>query len=249
MKFFKPTCAIALLLCLMLLTSCSTPVQQSNVAAPSSQPGASKSAVTPTPQPALQGTKPQNGDFTIAIEDTQQITDEMGLIWNYQLSMTASKTGGGDVLGNYAGEMVLTMEPDFESAQILAQKEGAELLSMLFKHHAEAENTAFELIQFSPEAYAELMKNNIPDNPLLQLSAPNTTTESFAVSRVTFHATQEPINMTVRDDSGTGSGTIPGRQVTVEVPMEIGVEGSRVTCFIYETVHPLSRAFYGTISK
>ena len=58
---------------------------------------------------------------------------------------------------------------------------------MLFKHHAEAENTAFELIQFSPEAYAELMKNNIPDNPLLQLSAPNTTTESFAVSRVTFH--------------------------------------------------------------
>ncbi len=243
------TLFVAILLAVSILAGCGvqapkTDLDQAASVAPtvSAAPTASGSSM---PSPSEQ---PKNANWAIEIDDTQQITDEMGLIWDYHMTMYASKAGGEDVLGSYTGEIVLNMEPDLNSAKALAASEGTELLAMLFKHHSEAQNVAFDVAAYDSDVYAQLMKENAPDNPLLAFGDPNFTADSFAISRVTFNATQEPIDMTVKDENGTISGTIPGRSVTVTVPMEITIQGANVYCFLYETVHPLSRAFKGVIT-
>ncbi len=249
MKKYMLSGIMVVLVMILVCAGCSVQVPQTDFnqaasAAPSVSAAPTASASSePTPSD-----QPKNANWVIEIDDTQQITDDMGLIWNYQISMYASKSGGDDVLGQYTGEIVLNMEPDFDSAKALAATEGTELLSMLFKHYSEAQNVTFELVAYDQDVYSDLMKENAPDNPLLQMGDPNSTADSFAITRATFNATQEPINMTLSDEDGTYSGTVPGRSVTVTVPMEITIQGADVYCFIYETVHPLSRAFKGVVT-
>jgi hypothetical protein len=243
------TMMTALFVIIFMLAGCSAQAPQANMDnAASAAPSASAAPTASASAQPTQTDAPKDANWVIEIDDTQQITDEMGLIWNYQISMYASKAGGEDVLGSYTGEIVLNMEPDFDSAKALAAQEGAELLAMLFKHHSEAQNVTFEVVEYDQDTYAQLMKDSAPDNPLLQFDSPTSTADSLAITRVTFNATQEPIDMTVSDDNGTYSGTVPGRQVSVTVPMEITIEGADVYCYIYETVHPLSRAFKGVIT-
>jgi len=241
---------IAVILVLILVCAgCSVQVPQTDLnQVASAAPSVSAAPTAPASSEPTPSDQPKNANWVIEIDDTQQITDDMGLIWNYQISMYASKSGGDDVLGQYTGEIVLNMEPDFDSAKALAATEGTELLSMLFKHHSEAQNVTFELVAYDQDVYSDLMKENSPDNPLLQMGDPNSTADSFAITRTTFNATQEPINMTLSDEDGTYSGTVSGRSVTVTVPMEITIQGANVYCFIYETVHPLSRAFKGVVT-
>jgi hypothetical protein len=246
MHYSKISRFIVILITVLLLAGCNTQVPQTGlVPLPAS---AEPTAALQSPQPEQSEEQTKEANWVIEIEDTQQITDEEGLIWNYALSMYAVKTGGKDVLGDYTGEIVLNMEPDFESAKALAEREGAELLAMLFKHHSEAKNITFEVIKYSPEAYAELMKENIPDNPLLQISNPSASMIGFAIKTITFEATQEPINMTVAGENGTYSGTIPGKKVSVNVPMEITIEDATAFCHLFETVHPLERSFKGIVT-
>ncbi|MEL7608896.1 MAG: hypothetical protein AAGU74_05280 [Bacillota bacterium] len=240
MKRFRIKGLIAAALCALLLIGCSAPLPQSG----SEEPAAAASA-----QPGQTNPPPKEADWVIEIDDTQQVTDEMGLVWNYKLTMYASKAGGTDALGNYTGELVLEVEPDFESARQLAASEGTELLAMLFKHHSESQDAAFEVIEYTADAYSQMMQQNNPDNPLQGLGDPGASIDGFAVSRVAFAATQEPIDMTIKDDDGdTISGTVPGRAVTVTVPVEITIEGATAYCHIYETVHPLGRSFKGVIT-
>lgn len=162
--------------------------------------------------------------------------------------MYLSKAGGKDVLGNYTGEMVLNMEPDLDSAKKLAEREGAELLAMLFKHYSEAKNISFEVVKYSPETRSKLMKENNPDNPLLQINNPAASIDALAITRVTFEATQEPAGGIVREDNTVGGGAGGGGKTSVTVPVEISVEGATVYCHIYGTVHPLGRSFKGVIT-
>jgi hypothetical protein len=245
MKNIKIIGIITMLMAMLLISACGMQEPQTDL----SNPEAAEAQPTAIEQPPEATTdQTVEANWVIEIDDTQQITDDEGLIWKYHLTMYASKAGGEDVSGNYTGEMVLTMEPDFDSAKALAEREGVELLAMLFKHHSEAENVFFEVKEYSQDAYAESMKETVPDNPLLQLGIPDSTADNFAVTRVTFNATQEPINMSLKDEDGGFSGTVPGRKVTVNVPMEITIEGATACCYIYETVHPLERAFLGVIT-
>ena len=243
---------LAFLISISLLTGCNTKAPQmdspSALQSTDGEPSPDEQSEEPGQQSEQSDRQVREANWIIEIDDTQQITDEMGLIWNYKLSLYASKTGGKDVLGNYSGEIVLDMEPDYDSAKALAQKEGAELLSMLFKHHSEAENIAFEVVEYRPETYSALMKENIPDNPLLQISDPDSETDALAITRITFKATQEPINMTISSEGSVYSGSIPGGETTVNVPMEIMINGASVRFYLFETVHPLERAFEGVVT-
>lgn len=245
---YKKTGMIILLVFVLLFAGCNAQAPQSNNNTVSAAPSVSTAPTASATSQPTPTDPPKDANWVIEIDDTQQITDEMGLIWNYQMSFYASKAGGEDVLGSYTGEIVLNMEPDFDSAKALAATEGAELLAMLFKHHSEAQNITFDVLAYDQNTYAQLMKDNAPDNPLLQYGNPNSTADSLAVTRVTFEATQEPINMTVSDENGAYSGTVPGRQVSVTVPMEITIEGADVYCYLYETVHPLNRPFQGIVT-
>lgn len=189
----------------------------------------------------------KKANWVIEIDDTQQITDTDGLIWNYTLSLYASKMGGTDVNGIYTGEAILNMEPDFESAQALAAREGSELLAMFFKHHSVSQNFTFEIVPYSADVYSKLMKEN-SDNPLLRFDDPESKTEGLAITQITFLATQEPLNMTIRDDGEVMSGSVPGGGKTVTVPIVISTEGAIAWCHIYDTVHPLNRTFKGVIA-
>lgn len=190
---------------------------------------------------------PKEATWIVDISDTQQITDEMGLIWNYSLMLHASKPGGVDATGDYSGEAILSIEPDMASAQALAAAEGTQLIAMLFNYHAECENLSFTIIPFVPDKYAELMEQYNPDNPLARLN-PGDSSDFFAIISAVFSATQEPISMTLSGDKGTISGTVPGRAATVDVPTEISIDGASAYCFFYNTPHPLARAFKGTIT-
>lgn len=251
MKHKKTMGFISVLLFIMLLAGCNaqTPQAEPTIPAPTLQsPQAEPTCVQESPEPEKSDMGAKEATWVIEIDDTQQITDEMGLVWNYRLFIYASKAGGKDVLGNYTGDIVLDMEPDFESAKALAAKEGADLLSMLFKHHSQANNISFEVVAYSPETYAQLMKENIPDNPLLQVNNYTDSIYGLAITRITFETTQEPIDWTISDEEGIYSGTIPGGATTVNVPMEITMDGATVFCHIFQTVHPLDRSFKGVVT-
>lgn len=233
MKPFNIIVATIIIL-IFMFSGCSSQVPQPS----SPQPEASE-------QP---DSEEKQANWVFEINDTQQITDEEGLIWNYTLSVYASKSGGTDALGSYTGDIVLDMAPDMNSAKALAEGEGAELLAMLFKHHSQANDISFDIVAYSSETRSELMASAAPDNPLLQVGGPLTSVDALAVFPVTFEATQEPISMTVSDGQSTGSGTIPGGQTTVTVPVEISIKGADAYFYIYNTVHPLSRAFTGIIT-
>jgi hypothetical protein len=201
----------------------------------------------PATAPAQTQAQPVEATWVIEIDDTQRITDEMGLIWNYTLTLHASKPGGTDVAGDYEGEAVLTIEPDFESARQLAAREGTMLLSMLFSFHAECESLSFEVIPFSQDEYAARMKKANPDNPLAGLST-GEGTDFFAIASAAFTATQEPVTMTIEDDGEIRTGTGPGSTMEVAVPTELSTDGAKVYCFFYDTPHPLACAFQGTVT-
>ena len=241
MGYLKRLVGIAVLLSVLMLVGCSAQAPSSQSSSQNEPTAAEQSS---QPAPTKEQTKEAN--WVIEINDSQQVTDADGLVWNYKLSMYASKTGGNDVLGNYTGEIVLNMEPDLDSAKALAAREGAQLLAMLFEHRSEAQNVSFEVMEHDADQYAKLMKQAMPDDPLLQFD-PTTTIDCFAITNVTFQATQKPIQMTISDDEGAISGSVPGRTVTVTVPMELTIEGATVYCHIYETVHPVG-AFKGVIT-
>lgn len=241
-------------LCILLLTGCQTQASQNNSADSAASGSPVTAAPTASSEPSAQQTQkpaesdaPKDANWVIEIDDTQQITDEIGIIWNYTLTFYASNHGGKDVLGDYSGEAVLKIEPDLASVQAAAAREGSQLLAMLFKYHAEAEDVSFEVFEFSQDKYAELMKENMPDNPLMQFN-PGDAIDFFSVSSTTFDATQEPIDMTIADDDGTFSGTVPGRSTSVNVPFEISFDGATAYCFFYDTPHPLARAFKGVVT-
>ena len=198
-----------------------------------------------TPAPTQE--QPLEATWVIEIDDTQQITDEMGLIWNYTLTLHASKPGGTDIVGDYEGEAVLSIEPDFESAKQLAASEGTMLLSMLFRFHAECESLSFEVIPFSQDEYAARMKQANPDNPLAGLNT-GEATDFFAIASAAFTATQEPVTMTIEDDGEIRTGTGPGSTMEVFVPTELSTDGAKAYCFFYNTPHPLARAFQGIVT-
>lgn len=237
------TCKFTVIVLILALLMAGCAAQAGPDAPPA--PAANAPADTPAPQPTDE--QPKEATWSIDISDTQQITDEMGLLWNYTLTFHASKPGGVDAAGEYQGEAVLKIEPDMGSAQALAAREGTQLLAMLFDYHAECESLTFTIAPFSQDAYAEQMKRHNPDNPLAPLN-PGDATDCFAITSATFNATQESIPMTISDGKDVISGSVPGRSTTVSVPAEITTDGATAFCFFYNTPHPLARAFKGTIT-
>lgn len=199
------------------------------------------------PQATGEEDQPVEATWAIEIDDTQQVADEMGLLWNYTLALYASKPGGADATGEYEGEAVLKIEPDFDSAKALAAREGTELLSMLFRYQAECAQLSFEIVPFSEGEYAARMKAANPDDPLTQFD-PGASTDFFAVVSATFDASQDSIVMTINDDGEIKTGSTPGRAASVTVPVEITFNGANAYCFIYNTPHTLDKAFKGTAS-
>lgn len=238
-------CIVIILILALLVTGCAAQVAPG---APQARANTRQSAATAppdTPQPTNE--PPKQATWSIDISDTQQITDEMGLLWNYTLTFHASKPGGTDPTGDYEGEAVLKIEPDMGSAQALAAKEGTQLLAMVFNYHAQCENLTFTIAPFSQDAYAAQMKAHNPDNPLAPFN-PGEATDYFAITSATFNATQESIPMTISNGKDVISGSVPGRSTTVSVPTEITADGASAYCFFYDTPHPLARAFKGTVT-
>lgn len=251
MRHIVKRSAAVVMMAALLLAGCSSAVPKQSPIAPSSaaQPAASEAVnSTASTEPLKSNEKEKNANWVIEIEDTQQVTDEAGVIWNYKLSMYASKADGTDVLGNYTGEMTLDMDPDIDSVKALAAKEGAELLSMLFRHQSIAKDVSFEVVKYSQETYNSLMKDNASDLQLRPVGLPDSPLDAVAVSKVTFEATQYPINMNVKDGDVAGSATVPGGKTTVTVPAEVEIEGATAYCYIYKTIHPLGRAFKGVVT-
>jgi hypothetical protein len=237
------TCKLTVIILILALLMAGCAAQAGPDAPPA--PAANDPTDTPAPQPT--NGQPREATWSIDISDTQQITDEMGLLWNYTLTFHASKPGGTDPAGEYQGEAVLNIEPDIGSAQALAAREGTQLLAMVFNYHAECESLTFTIASFSQDGYAEQMKTYNPDDPLTQFN-PDDATDYFAITSATFNATQESIPMTISDGKDVISGSVPGRSTTVSVPTEITTDGATAYCFFYDTPHPLARAFKGTVT-
>lgn len=240
-----------------LLTGCNAQKTQADTendaaGASSSVPSKMDSSVMPSdaqqaPEPPQTNAPPKNATWVLDINDTQQITDELGIIWNYTLTFHASKPGGTNVTGEYTGEALLKIEPDFGTTQAAAARDGTQLLSMLFNYHAECETLTFIVEKFTEEEYTAQMKQYNKDIPLLPLD-PGVSTDFFAVTGAVFNATQEPITMTIQDDDGPKTGSGGGGGTTVNVPTEISVDGATAYVFFYNTPQPLERAFKGTIT-
>lgn len=235
---------VSVLILALLMPGCAA---QTGPDSPQSPAATVSAANTPTDTPQPTSELPKEATWSIDISDTQQITDEMGLLWNYTLTFHASKPGGTDATGDYSGEAVLKIEPDMGSAQALAAKEGAQLLAMVFNYHAECESLTFTIAPFSQNAYVEQMKKYNPDSPLAPFD-PGDATDYFAIASATFNATQEPISMTIDSGKGARSGSVPGQGTAVDVPTEITTDGATAYCFFYNTPHPLARAFKGTVT-
>jgi hypothetical protein len=248
---------VFVLVCMSQLAGCTTQAPQTGSpnAAPADSPaGTAPLAESPVPSDAQNAPQssptseaPKNATWVIDINDTQHVTDELGIIWNYTLTFHASKPGGTDVLGEYAGEAVLKIEPDFDSVKAAAAAEGTELLSMLFNYHAECDAVSFEVFEFSMDKFAELMKEHNPDNPLSQFNAGDAT-DFFTVGTATFNSTQEPVSMTIQTDEGPFSGSGGGGGITVNVPFDISVDGATAYIYFYSMPHPGVPGFKGTIT-
>lgn len=218
-------------------------------AAPAAPQDAPETEPSAPPAASPETTQEQEAEATwvVEIDDTQQITDEEGVIWNYTLTLYASKPGGVDATGEYTGEATLKIEPDFDSVRQLAANEGAELLSMLFDFHAECDSLSFEMVPYSQDAYATRMKAVNPDNPLAALSL-GIDIDDFALVSAAFTATQVPVNVTLESDGTVASAEGPGSTTQVAVPTEISTYGAAAYCYFYGTPHQLARAFSGTVT-
>lgn len=257
MHRLKNRCLLIGLVSLFLLAGCNTASTQNGASpgAPSAEPSGAvasdsvqaSAAAEQTPAAAQTDAQPKAATWVIDINDTQQITDELGIIWNYTLTFHATNPGGTDVLGDYTGDAVLKIEPDFDSTKAAAAREGTQLLSMLFNYHAECDSMTFEVFDFNQDKYAALMREYNPDNPLQQFD-PGTATDFFAVSSATFNSTQEPVSMTIQTDEGPFSGSGGGGGVTVTVPFEITVDGATAYIFFYSMPHPGVPGFKGTLT-
>jgi hypothetical protein len=179
--------------------------------------------------------EPKNATWVMEIDDTQEYTDELGIIWNYTLTLHASKPGGTDVTGEYAGDAVLKIEPDFESVQSAAAREGTELLSMIFNYSAECDSLSFVVEEYFKET------GDVPLAPLVP-------TDFIAESSALFNATQEPVGMTIQDDDGVFSGAGGGGAATVDVPFRIDITGASVSIKFDNLPQPFETSFNGTIS-
>lgn len=251
MRLINRLWALPLILaCLTLILGCpgQNDAQSTATPAPSTVATAATPSQTPTsstsPRPS---DAPKNATWVIDVSDSQQITDSMGIIWNYTLTFHASKPGGTSATGTYNGDAQLKIEPDFASAQAAAASEGTTLLSMLFNYHAECQALSFVVEKFTPEAYAEQLKPFSKDIPLQPLVT-GTEADFFAVTGAAFNGTQEPITMTIQDDDGPKTGTGGGGGAAVTVPTEITLDGATAYIHFYGTPHPLDRAFKGTVT-
>ncbi len=258
---------LILLISAMLLTGCNSQGPQTDSAnsaagissaansaasASSTDSSQTESSAMPSdaqqaPEPSSSREPPKNATWVLDINDTQQITDEMGIVWNYTLTFHASKPGGTNVTGEYAGEAFLEIEPDFGTVQAAAASEGTQLLSMIFNYYAQCESLTFVVEKFSMEEYNAQMKQYNKDSPLQPLE-PGVAMDFFAVTGAVFNATQEPVTMTIQDEDGPKTGSGGGGGTTVNVPTEISVDGATAFVFFYNTPHPLARAFKGTIT-
>lgn len=199
-------------------------------------PSGELQSVTPentAPTPAAEELK--NATWVMEINDTQEYTDELGIIWKYTLTLHASKPGGTDVTGEYAGDAVLKIEPDFESVQAAAAGEGTELLSMIFNYSAACDSLSFVVEEYFKET---------EDVPL----APLVPTDFIAESSAIFNATQEPVAMTIQDADGVFSGAGGGGQTTVDVLFRIDITGASVSLKFDNLPQPFETSFNGTIS-
>jgi hypothetical protein len=220
------------------------PAAAGSGAAPSAAP---TEAARQTPDSQQATEPPKNATWVIEINDTQQVTDEMGIIWNYTLTFHASKPGGTDVTGEYAGEANLTIEPDFDSVQAAAASEGTILLSMIFNYYANCESLSFVVEKFSEGEYTAGQREFNKDAPLHPLE-PGTDIDFFSFGNALFSATQEPITMTIQEDDGPRTGSGGGGGDAVNVPIEISVDGASVYLFIYNAPHALGEAFEGIVT-
>jgi hypothetical protein len=247
---------IPALLATLLLAGCETTdsrTSQSTAGSASASPSTASSS-----EPAASDTQPMaatvpanaaptKATWVVDINDTQQITDDNGIIWNYTLTFHASKPGGRDVTGEFAGDALLKIEPDFASAQAAAAKEGTQLLALIFNYRAECEGLTFTVEKFSQDDYAAQMQEYTKTVPYQPLD-PGVSTDFFAVTNAVFNSTQEPVAGTIQTDKGPFSAAGGGGGTTVSVLTDISVDGASAYVFLYNTPHPLARAFTGTIT-
>ncbi len=236
---------VIVLILALLMAGCAAQAGPDAPPAPAANDPAAN-APTDTPAPQSTDEQPKEATWSIDISDTQQITDEMGLLWNYTLTFHASKPGGVDAAGEYQGEAVLKIEPDM----------GPPRRSPPGKARSFSPCCSITCGMRKPDVYNRPVQPGRvcgtdeaaqSDNPLAPLN-PGDATDCFAITSATFNATQESIPMTISDGKDVISGSVPGRSTTVSVPAEITTDGATAFCFFYSTPHPLARAFKGTVT-
>jgi hypothetical protein len=245
---FKTSVFIVLLItCAILLAGCATQGAQTGTANSSpagTEPASAESSTTlasaaPTDNQnapdATPSESPKNATWVIDINDTTEYTDELGIIWKYTLTFHASKPGGTDTTGEYAGDAVLKIEPDFGTVQAAAAREGTQLLSMIFNYHAQCESFSFVVEKYT---------NEPEDGPL----APLSTADFYAESSATFDSTQEPVEGTIQTSKGPFTAAGGGGGATVNVPFVIEITGASVSVRFANLPQPLEYAFKGTVT-
>lgn len=225
-----------LFLACLLLSSCNLlPVQTDSSDAASTSAATDQPSAVPAAAPEQTDTAPKNANWVMEINDTQKYTDELGIIWNYTLTLHASKSGGTDVTGEYTGDALLIIEPDFASVQAAAAGEGTTLLSMLFNYRAECQSLSFVV---------EKLGSETEDGPL----APLTNIDFTAESSAAFDATQEPVTMTIQDEDGPKTGSGGGGGAAVTVPFTVDITGASVSIKFANLPQPFETAFNGTVT-
>lgn len=241
---FRNRCipVIIMILFVLMLSGCM---------AQSSDPAGALPAPTENTQPTPvnpQATEPpKQASWVIEVNDTKQYTDELGIIWNYTLTLYASKPGGTNVTGEYLGEANLKIEPDIGTVQTAAASEGTTLLSMIFNYYADCESLSFVVEKFDEAEYAA-EQTEFNKNAGLQSLETGENMDFFAFGDGVFNATQEPVTMTIQTEKGPKTGSGGGGGATVDVPIEISIEGATAYIFIYNLPQPLGDAFKGTVT-
>lgn len=191
---------------------------------------------------------PLEADWVIQLDDTQDYTNkDSGILYHCNLYIYAEKAGGTDVLGRYTGQVVLKMAPDLEQLAELMGEDGltVDAISggdMLL----EGFGAEFDMIAFNAKEYAEKMKEIIPDQPGLQMTAPNASDNAMSLELVSMKWKFDGGEGSAHDESGNETqGWGVDAKGETEEPIVLLVDGA--TVYVTFPRYGFDRAFKGTI--
>jgi hypothetical protein len=208
---------------------------------PSASPGVAVSPSGPKPTP-------MDADWVIQVDDTQDyMNKDSGLLYHCNLYIYAEKAGGTDVLGRYTGQIVLKMEPDIQQLTEMMGEDGLIVDSISGGGVLlEGSGAEIEIVTFNAQDYAAKMKEIAPDQPGMQMTAPDTSMNAMGLELINMKFYYDSAEGTGHDESGNeGEGWGHDTTATVEEPIVIEVNGASV--YVSFPKYGFDRAFKGTV--